>query len=294
MSDEEVREVEAPDGAEQETGDPSEFEMEEVEVEGLEPYKPTDTKPKPKDEPDGEKKEEPSVEDLKGRLEKAEKKVGDLNKALHEERKAKKQAAAKDTEEPPLSDTELRELWKAHKDEPDALFNIAKYMAQQAAKGASKETVSKAELAKNAQEMSDLLHKRVPKLYEDGSDERAETDRVKDKLGLADHPYGDFFAVATQTYLQLPGVLKQVYDKGREDALKGAGDKTREQLVKDSQPAKKPGAKQPDKKEDTEGLTASQLETAKRMGFGTGKGMKPLSLYKKVVLGQARTVTMGG
>ena len=286
MADEEVREVEAPDGADTTEGTPGEPDiLGEIEFEGLEPDKPIDTKPEKK-EPAGEA--EPDLKTIQTELQQAQSKIKDLNRALHEERKEKK-ALKKDTpeDEPPLSRAELKALMTEHKDDPEVMLNIVDYMAKQAAKGASKDTISKAEMSSRSQEMSTMLKQRFPALYEDGSDIRTAVDQTKEKLGFADHPYGDFVGTAVQVMMNFPTALKQSYEQGKKDALQGGAEKTRQQLVSESQVGKQ--SKTPGKKPE-ETLTASQLETAKRMGF-TGKR---LETYRKMLGKSVKSVSVEG
>jgi hypothetical protein len=213
------------------------------------------------------------------------KKVGDLNKALHEERQAKKGAAKKE-EEAPLSKAELLKLYKEYQDDPDTLFQLISYTAEQAAKGASKEVVDKSKVAENKKETDAFLQNNYPDLYKEDSDLRQAVEKTKAEMGFGDHPYGDFVGTAVQVLINAPKILKQIYDQGRNDALSGKAEKTRKEIVKESgltPKGKKAGA-------ESANLTDAQKDVASRLGL-TGSKLKT---YEKIVSKGAKIISVEG
>ena len=115
---------------------------------------------------------------------------------------------------------------------------------------------------------------------------RADIDRTKDELGIADHPYGDMFAVGFNLFKDMDELIEAAYEGGKEDALKGTADDKRKKEIKDK--ALPSSKKLPYKK--TYGLSASQIETATQMGLTQDQ----LPAYTKLVGKKPRIVSVEG
>lgn len=222
----------------------------------------------------------------KDEIDRLTRKVSDLNKALHEERKSKKEAAKASEETPPLSKAELQKLWKEYQNDPDTLFQITAYMTEQAARGASKEVIDKNKIGENKKETDAFLQKNYPDLYKEDSEMRRAVDKTKDEMGFTDHPYGDFVGTAVQLLINAPNIMKNVYDKGRNDALSGKAEKTRKEVVRES--GLTPKGKPPGK--EAAHLTDSQKDVASRLGL-TGNKLKT---FEKIVSKNAKIISVEG
>jgi hypothetical protein len=228
----------------------------------------------------------PVDDPIKVELDSLKRKVSDLNKALHEERKSKKEAAKADAEAPPLTKAELQKLWKEYQDDPDTLFQISTYIAEQAAKGASKEAIDKSRISENKKETDAFLQKNYPDLYKEGSEMRVIVDNTKKEMGFDDHPYGDFVGTAVQLLLNAPTVMKNIYDKGRSDALSGKAEKTRKEIVKESGLTPKGKGKGA----EISSLTDAQKDVASRLGL-TGSKLKT---FEKIISKNAKSISVEG
>lgn len=259
--------------------------FEDVIIEGLDdvPKEKPDKKTEKEDKPPAKAVDDP----MKAEIDRLNKKVTDLNKALHEERKAKKTQPAKDEAGEPLSKAELLKLFKEYKDDPDTLFQIMSYTAEQAARGASKEAVDKSKVEANRKETESFLQKNYPDVFDEDSELRKVVNKTKGEMMLENHPYGDFLGTATQLLINAPKLMKQAYDKGRDDALNGKAEKTRKEVIKES-------GLTPKGKGSTVGdalnLTDVQKDVAKRLGIPESKW----KTYGKIVSKNAKSISVEG
>lgn len=286
MADEEKPDtVTTDDNPEKESGLGIE-DNDEVIIEGFdEPKEPAKAeKEEKKEKPE---KATPADDPLKSEIDRLNKKVTDLNKALHEERKAKKAQPAKDEGGEQLSKADLLKLYKEYKDDPDTMFQIMSYMAEQTAKGAAKESVDKSKVEANKKETESFLQKNYPDVFDEDSELRKVVNKTKGEMMLENHPYGDFLGTATQLLINAPKLMKQAYDKGRDDALNGKAEKTRKEVIKESGLTPKgKGASVG----ETLGLTDVQKDVAKKLGI-TGDKLKT---YQKIVNKNARSISVEG
>lgn len=280
MGDEDRTEDNIPvEGSETDQGTDPDFDDVTIE-EGIEEDEAPPVKTVEKPSKDQKYQDDP----IKIELERMKGKISDLNKALHEERKSKKEAAKE--EAPPLSDAEIKKLFKEYQDDPDTLFQIVKYTAEQAAKGASKDVVDKGKIAENRKETESFLQKNYPDVFKEDSDLHQHVSKTKAEMGLADHPYGDFLGTAVQVLINAPSIMKQVYDRGRNDALSGKAEKTRKEIVKESgltPKGRSVGA-------ESGKLTDAQKDVAQRLGL-TGSKLKT---FEKIVAKNAKMITVEG
>ena len=248
-------------------------------------------KDKDKDKDKSKKSEE--VEELRSEIETLEEK----HKEKEKEWKRQMYQARKDREErtkagadktTPLTDSQLEKLLEDANTEGDTKvqLNVLKYLAQQISQGEAKEAVNAAEMSRKSDNYRGMLEERFPDIGDPNSDMRLDIDRVKADLNVADHPYGDMFAVGYRLFEDMDALIEASFEAGKEEGLKGTADEKRKQEIKaKALPSSK---KSPYKK--THGLTESQLETAKQMG------LKPeqLPAYSKLVGKRPRTVSVEG
>ena len=226
-------------------------------------------------------KKAPTAEDIAKERDELVRKNKDLNRALHEARTAKK---AETKEEVVLTDEQIKGLLEEYKDDPATLMNVMKYMAQQAAKGEAKKTISDADVVRKKKEAEDYIYKTYPDLTVEDSQLRAQVNRVKDELGIQEHPFGELFGTAVSFFTAAPMILKEAYDKGRADAEAGVAEKTRKELIKGtglSPKGKSAGA--------TGGLAENVKDVSQRLGLTSPK---QIALLKKLTAAGkgARTV----
>ena len=285
MPDDEEKQSEDEEQEEASVEDEEEESPFSISVEDEEEEEEEDKEKKDKTKKDKGKKAEEKPDDKEKKIADLEKEVEklkkDKNKAFYEARQLKKEAET--TPPSTLTDTQIKQILNDNKDDPDTLFNVVKYVAEQTARGISTETVNTAEMNRKKTELDNLLAERYPDINEPGSDIRIEVDQAKKALGLEKHPYGDYFAVASRVLEDLPQLLEHAYNEGKGKTGKEDVEEKRKQDIK----AKKlPASKK--REAAGEGLTSTQLEAAKQMGL---KG-KALETYKKLVGKNPRVVSV--
>jgi hypothetical protein len=140
------------------------------------------------------------------------------------------------------------------------------YMMNKTASEKKTEALNEVRVGQAKREMDAFLLERYPSLANDDSEMRVEVEQAKAKYGLTDHPYGDYFGVATRVMETLPDIIRQAYEKGKTDGMSHKADDKRREKISESDLT--PSGK---KKGDTTGdLTPSQKETAKALGFKPG------------------------
>jgi hypothetical protein len=191
-------------------------------------------------------------------------------------------------DEKPLNDAQLEQLLEDADVDGDkrVKLNVLKYLTQLAAKGEATKIVNTAEMGRKAEDFKKNLETKFPSIADPGSDMRADIDRTKDTLGIADHPYGDMFAVGFRLLEDMDDLLEAAREAGKEEALKGAADKNRKKEIKDKL---LPSSKRSVYKK-THGLSVSQLETAQLMNLSPDQ----LPAYAKLVGKKPRSVSVEG
>lgn len=228
----------------------------------------------------------PDVQQLMAEIEKLKADKLNLNKALHEERQLRKKTKTDDGEAEELTEAQLRELMKAHHDDPDALFNIVQYMSRQAAKKEKKAAISETEISARRKELESLVSQRHPDFLDSESELRKQSDKLRGQLNLDDHPYGDFLALGANTYLALPEIMKAVYAKGKEDAVKEAAEANREKGVAGAKLTPKGG-----------GNTSGNAKMPKDIGAVAkqlGMSASQAKIYQRLVGNKSGIVTVEG
>lgn len=195
---------------------------------------------------DDDSKDKPDADDLSSKLEKLEtditdrtKKMADLdvaiteaNRKLHgirQEKGAEKKGEPE--EEATFTNAQLVQILEEHKDEPEVMLRIVEQKVKQAVKGVKDETLDATKVEAQAKEMNGILNERYPELKDAGSELRANVDESKAILGMEDHPYGDFLGMAGIVLHQLPNLMKQAHEAGKQEALKGKGEEHRKAAI---------------------------------------------------------------
>jgi len=231
-------------------------------------------------------KDSEEVENLRSEVETLKEKEKEWKRREYQTRKDKERTKVDTDKEKPLTDAQLTKLLEDANTEGDTSIqlNVLKYLAQQAGKGEAKELVNAAEMNRRADGFNKKLEEKFPDIADPNSDMKIDIERTKKQLNIADHPYGDMFAVGFKLFEDMDALIEASYEAGKEEALKGTADEKRKKEIKaKSLPSSK---KSPYKK--THGLSASQLETAQQMGLTPDQ----LPGYAKLVGRKPRTVSV--
>lgn len=230
-------------------------------------------------------KEEPTETEkaLAAEIEKLKTDKISLNKALHELRqerkKAKEEAKEKEVE---FTDKQLRDMLIEHQDDPQVLLNIIKQKVEQTARNIKKGVLNATEIRAKQKEVDAFITSRYPEMADEDSKLKQHINLRKGSLGLDSHPFGDYFALGVQVLDDLPEITRYWYEEGKKAAQDEKLEKARNQQIKDGELTPK-GKKISN--QEFEGLSPSQLETAKRLGFKTPQQLK---LYKNQILASNR------
>ena len=267
--------------------------LDEVFVEGFDEELPEEKEEK-------ETKEEKKPDDTDARLKGLESTVSklqqdkaNLNKALHEERQAKKAEKAEDVK---ISEAELTKLLEEYKDDPQTMKNIMRYIAKEEARGAKKEALDEADVASKKKEVDTFLRGDLPDLAKDDSELRGVVNNIKKHLGLEDHPFGDLFAVGAHMAMNRKQLLQGAFDAGKKAALGDKGEAARKDVIKGNE-LLKGGKKVP----GTGDLTAGHKDVAKRLGISDRRAgesdasySRRMTIFKNIVNKPGAAVTVEG
>jgi len=249
-----------------------------------------------KDEDDKDKLDPDAVKELQGKVEgfekdkvsleekvtKLEEDKKNLNTALHQARQTKKTTKLDDVAAP-LTRSQLKQILEENPGDQEAQFNVLEYLAEQVARGVSSEAINTTEINRKKGELDTFLAERYPDIKIPGSGIREEIDETKDTLGLGNHPYGDYFAVAARVLDELPDLLKKAYEDGKSGKLKKDTEDARTDAInKGKLPSSKKGTGK------TESLSKEQDETFTQMGLSESQR----KIAKKLVAKKIRTVSV--
>jgi hypothetical protein len=233
----------------------------------------------------GKEKEKPAEDDrfktMETRLTRLEQDKKNLRIALHKERQGKK---AETKEDVTLSDEQLKNILKENPDDPDIQLKVTRYMAEKIAKGMKDTALSEVDVSQKSKAINKLLLDRYPALADEGSEMRTEIDEVKESLGIKEHPFGDAFAVGVRVVENLPTLLTNAYNKGKEAALGTVAEKKRGEKIDESKLSPKGSGKSSVVTE----LTADQDGTAKQLNMTASQK----KIYAKLVGKQPRTLSV--
>lgn len=185
-----------------------------------------------KDDKDDKKKDEEPTE-FEKRIEKQEKQIKNLNIALHGLRQ-EKQKAKEEKGEPALTETQLTELFKEHKDDPDTLYSLVSYMVKQGSKTAQDNAVDATEISQRKKELDTGIVEAFPDLAQEDSELRTDTNKTIKSMRLEDHPYKDFLAISAMVHKDLEGIKNYEYERGKKEALASNADASRKKKAKET------------------------------------------------------------
>jgi len=241
-----------------------------------------------KDKIKKDKETEEDVKKLRSDIEAFKEKEKEWKRREYQGRKDREEKGLEtDKDAKPLTDAQLTKLLETAESEGDThvKLNVLKYLAEQVSEGKVKKAVNASEMGRKAGELNAKLEKTFPGIADPTSDMRIDIDKTKEELGIADHPYGDMFAVGFRLFEDMDELLEASYEAGKEGALKDTVDKKRKELIKDkSLPISKKSRK------EIEGLKPSYVETANQMDLTPGQ----LKYYKKLAGKKPRTVSVEG
>ncbi len=211
--------------------------------------------------------------------------INDLNRGISSIRRelkaAKTENADKDVE---FSDAQLLSMLEEHKDDPAVQLQIMKQIGSQAAKGSKTDAVNEVEVAGNKREMDAILLKTYPDMNKEGSEMRADVDSVKAKLGITDHPYGNFFATGAMILQNFDGIIAAAKEAGKTEALKAKGEENRKKGIKSSALSSTGG-----KKTTQTELSQKVKNNIKEIGLNP----RAAKIYAKMVaVGSKQSITM--
>jgi len=224
---------------------------------------------------------EPVVDEATEKITNLEKHVADLNRALHLERKAKKELKAQKEDKPEtaISPDQLKKLFKEHADDTDTLFDLVNYMVEQGTVKGKEAAVDATELSRRKQVHDNFVYNAWPELAKDDSELRTQADTVKGTLGIEAHPMGDYLAMGAILVDQLPNIQKESYEKGKADALKEKANSQRKKTIKDNSLTSSGNAIKPT--DGSGGATPTQRETMDRLDMNPAQRKIYLRLMKK-------------
>jgi hypothetical protein len=195
-----------------------------------------------------------------------------LNKALHEARKAKK--STKEDDDEPLTDEQLLKIIKENEGDAETILRVVKHCAERAAKETSGQVVTDSDIQKKSKEAGGILNKLYPSLSDDSSEMRKAVDETKSYYGIDSHPLGDYFATGIQVLQALPDLILAAEKRGKDGALKEKADGKRKETIKDGFSHKKKGSSS-----SSAGLSTSQSEAAGQLNLSPSQ----LKTYQKIV-----------
>lgn len=211
-----------------------------------------------------------SVESDNERLRKDKK---DLQTALHQARTDKKSKKTDDDDEEVLSPTDIANIIKEHKDNPDVLVNAVNYLVSQKIKKGKSEAINEVEVRQMGNKLNSVLKQQFGTLLDDpDSDLRKNVDNIKKQMHVEDHPFADFLGTSVFVLDRLPMIIQNAVkkaggnnvDKKRVDNIHSNGSVFKNGKQSDSDEADNGGNKKVTK------LSKSQSETAERLGFKPG------------------------
>ncbi len=285
---EESQETEEEEVQEEEV-DPDVFEVEEEELSEEETEEKDKKTPAGEDDKDTELSKrvadlETSLKESTSNAKAKDDHINDLNRgisSIRRELKAAKTATAdKDVE---FSDAQLLSMLEEHKDDPAVQLQIMKQIGQQAAKGTKTDAVNEVEITGNKRQMAAILSKTYPDLNKEGSEMRTDVDSVKAKLGITDHPYGDYFATGALILQNFEGIITAAKEQGKTEALKIKGEEGRKKGIKASALASTGG-----KKSKQVELSSKVKNNIKEIGLNP----RQASIYAKLIKSADRSMTM--
>jgi hypothetical protein len=207
--------------------------------------------------------------DYETRMQRLEDDKRNLKKALHEARQEKKAKKVDDTVS--LTDADLTKIIEEHKDDPSVLLNAVTYKMEQIVKKGKIEAVDEVQVKQKANQLNNFLKSKFGDTLDDDSSElRVGINKAKDFLNVSDHPFGDAIGAAAVVFENMPKLLQAEYERGKNEALTGNVEKNRVSGIKNGNSLMSGSKRADGGSNKATGLTESQAETAKQLGFKPG------------------------
>jgi hypothetical protein len=207
--------------------------------------------------------------DYETRMQRLEDDKRNLKKALHEARQEKKAKKVDDTVS--LTDADLTKIIEEHKDDPSVLLNAVTYKMEQIVKKGKIEAVDEVQVKQKANQLNNFLKSKFGDTLDDDSSElRVGINKAKDFLNVSDHPFGDAIGAAAVVFENMPKLLQAEYERGKNEALTGNVEKNRVSGIKNGNSLMSGSKRTDGGSNKATGLTESQAETAKQLGFKPG------------------------
>lgn len=193
-----------------------------------------------------------------------------LNIALHQARQERKKKST-ETEEEVLTDTQLQEILAEHKDDPEVMLNVVKYMSQKT----TKDQTDVAQVAETKAQYDSYVLDRWPDMRDETSELSQHVAQSKLQLQIDNHPMGDYLALGASILEELPNLQKASYEQGVADSKNGTVETKRKEKIKSN--TLTPSGKKTVVKGS---IPASSLKTAKQMGLTPSQ----FKIYQKRIL----------
>ncbi len=242
-------------------------------VEGDDKKKAGDKAEDKKDEKD-EKKTDPA-QDLEAKIEakykteisKLEKEISRLGYQIRKEKKETK------TEKPVFTKTQLMQLYKEHKEDPEVVFQIIDEMTKLGKIDAQDAAEKATDIKTKKGEMDSFIDRLYPDARREGSELHGEIQKAVEWAHLEGHPMAEHLAFSLLALKSLPDTIKKIKEEAKAEAVKTSekdlaskAEEARKKKINES----KPGSRgQSSEETKAASLSANELETAKRLGFTT-------------------------
>lgn len=225
---------------------------------------------------DGKEKIAKTPEELQAKIDQQHKTILNLNKGISKVRGQYNDLKKGKSEESPLTDAQIGQLFQEHKDDPETLYSLVNYMIKQGSQKAQDNAVEAAEISQRTKELNDGLVEAFPDLAKSDSELRVQVNETIDGLRLNDHPFKDFLAVSAMIHKDLEEIRKTAFEEGKKEALKENADKTRKKNATETNltPPGKTGLKG-----SAGELPTNIKDVAKRLGLSK----RGLEVYKNLV-----------
>lgn len=233
------------------------------ESEGQDNEQPSQDSDEPDPDPEPQEPESPKQPDPNEQIGREvyalKQQIANLNKALHQERQKAKQKQ----EEPVLTDDQLKQLISEHKDDPETMLQINRYIAEQVAKKANKESVDAQQLTFVKSKVDAHVSQVFPELLNESHPARDYVDKIKGTFSLASHPFGDYLAASAWVADNIEVIKRNEYERGKTEALQGKAESNRQQGIRSGAPIP---PKSPPKRTSTH-IPNEYKEVGERLGM---------------------------
>jgi uncharacterized pyridoxamine 5'-phosphate oxidase family protein len=245
----------------------------------------------PEAQEEEETPEEPETPDkvtaLERKLEEATKEINRLGYALRKDKEPKKEKEA-----PAFTKSQLLALYKENADNPEVAFQIMDEMTKLGKADAQLAAEKSTEVKQKLFELDDHLSKMYPEAKKEGSELHSEIQKAVEWAHLDGHPFAEHLAFGLLALKNLPETIQQVKEAAKAEALKtkekDLAEKT-EKARKSGIAASRPTGSGKVVENKSASLSATQLDTLKRMVGGTPSKMQ-IERYAKMMGAKRETM----